>query len=168
MEKVMNHYTGRAPTAIAAGMLVFLGAMASPAFAREGVYWTFNAHAPGVSVGVGSLPPPVAFSSPPVHVVHPGAVYVYPAPVYVVPAPGHVRPAPVYVRPQPVYVRPAPGYYASPPTYVLPAPVYTPPLVNYNPPHVIHAPPSQVFHSRPPPGHHPAVHPSHPGRWHRH
>ena len=88
--------------ALPAGALGAVGV----AQARD-VYWSVGVGSPGVSVGVGNVPP----------------AYYGPAPVYVQPAPVYVAPRPVYVRPRPVYVQP-PAYYAPPRVVYRPAPVY--------------------------------------------
>ncbi len=91
---------------LATGLLA-VGALgvAGVAQARSDVYWSVGVGSPGVSVGVGNLPP----------------VYYAPQPVY-------VAPPPVYVRPRPVYVAPPPMYYAPPQV------VYRPARVDYWPP----------------------------------
>ena len=63
---------------LAAGAL----GIAATAQARD-VYWSVGVGSPGISVGVGNVPP----------------AYYGPPPVYVQPAPVYVRPAPVYVAP---------------------------------------------------------------------
>lgn len=80
---------------LAAGAL----GVAGMAQARD-VYWSVGVGSPGISVGVGNVPP----------------VYYAPQPVY-------VQPAPVYVEPRPVYVAP-PVYYAPPRVRYRPAPVH--------------------------------------------
>ena len=81
--------------ALALGAAGFAGT----AQARSDVFWSVGVGSPGISLGVGNLPPPVVYAPP---------VYMQPAPVYV--------PPPAYYAPPPVY-RPARYYYGPPPRH---------------------------------------------------
>lgn len=82
--------------ALAAGAWA-LSVTATPAQARDDIYWSVGVHSPGVSVGVSNAPT---------------VVYSYPQygyPVYS-PRPVVVHPRPVVVYPRPVVVHPYPAY----------------------------------------------------------
>lgn len=67
------------PHAAVAVLATALLAAAGSAQARSDVYWSVGVNAPGMVIGVGSVPPAVVYATPP--------VYYAPAPVYYAPPP---------------------------------------------------------------------------------